>query len=61
MGMGRICSILAGLLLVAAPVHGEIIHHWTFDADATDDVGGLNGVVQGPTLVPGKVGNGLVY
>ena len=31
-----------------------LVHHWPLDADGTDLVGGLNGTVQGPAVVPGK-------
>ena len=53
--------ILLGLLLMTGSVHGALIHHWTFDIDATDSVGGLNGTVKGPVVVPGKIGNGLLF
>ena len=38
-----------------------LVHHWPLDTDGTDLVGGLNGTVQGPAVVPGKAGNGLSF
>jgi hypothetical protein len=53
--------VLLGFLLTVGPVSGELIHHWTLDVDGADAVGGLNGTVQGPVGVPGKVGNGRLF
>jgi len=39
----------------------DLVHHWTLDVDGTDVVGGLNGTVQGPVVVPGMVDNGMLF
>jgi hypothetical protein len=53
--------VALGLALIAGPAGGALIHQRTFDADATDAVGGLKGTVQGPVTAPGTVGNGLLF
>jgi hypothetical protein len=43
------------------PPGAGLVHHWTLDADGTDSVGGLHGTVKGAVVVPGKIGNGLLF
>ncbi|MHC4594948.1 MAG: LamG-like jellyroll fold domain-containing protein [Planctomycetota bacterium] len=54
-------SILLALVFTVGSARGGLVHHWTLDKDGTDAVGGLNGTVQGPVVVPGMVDNGLLF
>ena len=54
MMMSKLC-LLVGLLLImaSAPSFAVMIHHYPFDSDATDVVGGANGLLMGGAAVVG--------
>jgi hypothetical protein len=51
-------SIMLILVCFARPAYSDLVHHYTFDdEDATDNVGDLDGTVEGaPTYVDGVTG-----
>jgi len=60
--------IFLGFVMGISPAQARLIHHWKLDENtdagvsvAEDSIGGLNGDIQGATLVPGQSGNAFSF
>jgi hypothetical protein len=60
---GAVTSRVARLTIVTVPVTNSMVVHLKFDSDYTDSSGRGNNAtpVNGPSLVPGKLGNALQF
>ena len=55
-----VVSILM-VFVLSLPASAGVVNYWSLDTDASDSVGGQNGVISGATAVAGVVGGALHF